>query len=208
MSDAFVGIGIGTGGLVGDVAGWYTPAPLLGEGMGMTIDLHRIEDEPVAFGCDVELEPERVDPDRVDGSVSVRLDGQVQPAGDVLAVVGRCSSTATLACSRCLAPVAWTASEEFALRYRVGRPTGFGDEVELGKADLDVVWAPDGVLDLEQLAADQTLLNLPMRTVCRPDCAGLCPVCGADRNLPDACRCELETDPRWSALADLRVHDS
>lgn len=188
--------------------GWYTPAPLLGEGMGVTIDLHRIEDEPVAFGNDVELEPERVDPDRVDGPVSVRLDGEVRPAGDELAVVGRCSMTARLVCGRCLAPVEWAASEEFALRYRVGSPTADGDDVELGETDLDVVWAPDAVLDLEQLAADQALLNLPMRTVCRPDCAGLCPRCGADRNLPDACRCEPETDPRWAALADLRGHDS
>ncbi len=176
--------------------------------MGVTIDLRRIEDEPVAFSRDIELEPECVDPDRVDGPVSVRLDGHVQPAGDELAVVGRCSMAARVICARCLAPVEWVASEEFALRYRVGSPAGEGDDVELREADLDVVWVPDGELDLEQLAADQTVLNLPMRTVCRPDCAGLCPRCGADRNLPDACRCETETDPRWAALADLRVHDS
>jgi uncharacterized protein len=47
-------------------------------------------------------------------------------------------------------------------------------------------------------------LSLPVRTLCKPDCKGLCPRCGKNRNL-EACTCEEgPADPRWEALADLR----
>ncbi|MFZ9580934.1 MAG: YceD family protein [Ilumatobacteraceae bacterium] len=45
---------------------------------------------------------------------------------------------------------------------------------------------------------------MPDSPVCRPDCAGLCPACGADRNGGD-CGCRIETpDPRWAGLDAIR----
>lgn len=55
-------------------------------------------------------------------------------------------------------------------------------------------------LDLEPLVRDAVLLELPLAPLCRDDCAGICPTCGADRNVAP-CRCEAATnDPRWAAL--------
>ena len=55
-------------------------------------------------------------------------------------------------------------------------------------------------LDLEPLARDTVLLELPLAPLCRDDCAGICPTCGADRNVAP-CRCaEAPKDPRWAAL--------
>ncbi len=60
------------------------------------------------------------------------------------------------------------------------------------------------VLDTEPLLYEQLQLNIPMRQLCREDCAGLCPTCGANRNAGE-CGCEVDdADPRWSALAALR----
>jgi len=43
-----------------------------------------------------------------------------------------------------------------------------------------------------------------MKPLCREDCQGLCPVCGADKNT-GTCSCEESTpDPRWAALAALK----
>ena len=58
-------------------------------------------------------------------------------------------------------------------------------------------------LDLEPLARDAVLLDLPLAPLCRDDCAGLCPTCGANRNI-ESCECAAPTDPRWAALDGLR----
>ncbi len=59
------------------------------------------------------------------------------------------------------------------------------------------------VLDLEPLARDAVLLELPLAPLCRPDCRGLCPQCGANWN-ENQCACVPAGDPRWSALDALR----
>ncbi|MGC9159324.1 MAG: YceD family protein, partial [Terracidiphilus sp.] len=58
-------------------------------------------------------------------------------------------------------------------------------------------------LALEDVLREQVLLSLPVRTLCKPDCKGLCPRCGENRN-EKACHCdEATSDPRWEALAGL-----
>jgi uncharacterized protein len=51
---------------------------------------------------------------------------------------------------------------------------------------------------------EAVLLDLPLAPLCRPDCAGLCPECGADLNAGDCGHRPNATDPRWTALDDLR----
>ena len=76
-----------------------------------------------------------------------------------------------------------------------------------GKVETDELETPyveDDCLDLSAWARDAVALSLPDKILCRPDCAGLCPVCGKDLNV-EPHEHETETaDPRWSALADLR----
>ncbi len=59
-------------------------------------------------------------------------------------------------------------------------------------------------IDLEPLAREAVMLELPQAPLCREDCQGLCPTCGADRN-ESTCSCEPATDPRWSVLDELRT---
>ena len=59
------------------------------------------------------------------------------------------------------------------------------------------------LLDLDHWAQDALLLAMPLRVLCKEDCAGLCAICGADLN-SETCGCVVETvDERWSALRDL-----
>jgi uncharacterized protein len=59
-------------------------------------------------------------------------------------------------------------------------------------------------LDLEPMARDAVLLELPLAPLCREGCRGLCPSCGATLNDGDCgCRHE-EKEPRWAALDALR----
>jgi uncharacterized protein len=65
--------------------------------------------------------------------------------------------------------------------------------------------AADGVLDLRRWAHDGLALALPAQILCRPDCAGLCAVCGVDLNAaPADHHHEAGPDPRWAKLSELR----
>ncbi len=59
-------------------------------------------------------------------------------------------------------------------------------------------------LDLSGWARDALVLELPDKILCRPDCAGLCPVCGHDLNVEPHVHEEEEPDSRWAALAELK----
>jgi uncharacterized protein len=60
-------------------------------------------------------------------------------------------------------------------------------------------------LDLHAWARDALALVLPAQVVCRPDCAGLCPRCGANLNDDPQHEHEPEPDPRWAKLRELKL---
>jgi uncharacterized protein len=74
-----------------------------------------------------------------------------------------------------------------------------------GESDeLTTPYIDDDRLDLSAWARDSVVLELPDKILCRPECAGLCPVCGRDLNREPHEHEAEEADPRWAALADLR----
>ncbi len=70
--------------------------------------------------------------------------------------------------------------------------------------DLRSDYVADDTLDLGAWARDAIALVLPEQILCKPDCAGLCPVCGKDLNVEPHEHADLELDPRWAALEQLR----
>jgi uncharacterized protein len=103
-------------------------------------------------------------------------------------------ATLTGPCMRCLSD----AASVFEVEAREVSQPGEGDE-------LESPYVQDGVLDLRSWARDALALTLPANLLCRPDCAGLCAVCGADLNQagPDHIH-ESTPDPRWAKLSELR----
>lgn len=67
-------------------------------------------------------------------------------------------------------------------------------------------YVSDDRLDVSAWARDVIALELPEQILCRPDCAGLCPVCGKDLNEEPHEHADRELDPRWAALSELRDH--
>ncbi len=61
----------------------------------------------------------------------------------------------------------------------------------------------DGMIDLSPLVRELSLLSLPIKALCRPDCQGLCQECGANLNDGDCSCADMEIDPRLSALQAL-----
>lgn len=99
-------------------------------------------------------------------------------------------------CMRCLAD----ASIDVHVDAREVDQPGGGGELESPYVDGDE-------LRLGQWAHDALALALPAQLLCRPDCAGLCPVCGESLNdaEPGAHDHPAETDPRWSKLRELKL---
>ena len=73
---------------------------------------------------------------------------------------------------------------------------------ESEEADDSIIVRSDLSLDIDGLIYEDAVLSLPTRFLCREDCKGLCPICGADRNLVD-CGCQKPSDPRLAALRQL-----
>ena len=82
-----------------------------------------------------------------------------------------------------------------------------GREYQATSADSDELKTPyveNEQLDLTAWARDALVLELPDKILCRPDCAGLCPVCGRDLNVEPHAHEDEELDTRWAALSELR----
>jgi uncharacterized protein len=154
----------------------------VGEGrrleLDVTFDPYQLADE--RYPVDPELVPVRLDISRT--------------TGDGYALRLRFEATLTGPCMRCLEQ----ASPSYQVDAREVSQPGETDE-------LDSPYVHAGVLDLRGWARDALALALPAKVLCRSDCAGLCPVCGADLNAagPEHHH-EREPDPRWAKLSELR----
>jgi uncharacterized protein len=98
-------------------------------------------------------------------------------------------------CFRCLGDAVF--DDDLSLREYQAESPGGADE-------LTTPYVKDNRLDLSAWARDGLVLALPDKILCRPECAGLCPVCGVDLNVRPHEHEDDEQDPRWAALAELR----
>ena len=131
------------------------------------------------------------DPRPVDGVI---VSGRLSSAGeDKFYFSGHMSGEVDEECRRCLGPARATVDEELHLL--------FADATDEESDDSDVYMLEPRAttVDLRPALREQWLLAVPGFALCREDCKGLCPRCGADLNL-GPCHCEPVVDPRWAAL--------
>jgi uncharacterized protein len=134
-----------------------------------------------------------VPPDR-----PVTVDVEIESVVEGLLVTGKVSATAVVRCVRCLREL--DQEVEVEVRELFALEPGADEDEDEGYAVL-----PDDRLPLDTMARDALVLAFPAFPLHRPDCAGLCPVCGADRNTTDCGHGGTEDlDPRWAALAGLQ----
>ena len=98
-------------------------------------------------------------------------------------------------CYRCLEDA--VLERELALREYQAESPGESDE-------LTTPYVVQGKLELSAWARDALVLALPEKILCKPDCAGLCPVCGRNLNREPHEHEVDRSDPRWAALGELR----
>lgn len=117
---------------------------------------------------------------------------------------GRVETLLELPCSRCLEAFRWPVNAIFDLRYQPRMPVTAKTEREIEEDDFSSAFYENDEIDLVQMMREQFFLSLPMKPLCRPDCQGLCPTCGANLNR-GTCACKRDwDDPRLAVLKSLR----
>ena len=126
------------------------------------------------------------DEDLNDFTGEIKIVGEVEDAGRCYVVRGRIECVKSFICDRCLSQATENQVHEF-------------DE-EIDKAE-----AIDDVLDVTELLRDVLLAGQPMKNLCKANCKGLCPKCGANLNEGE-CGCDkFIIDPRLATLKDFKL---
>jgi len=141
---------------------------------------------------DVPAESLAFDDERIDGSHDVGVDLQVESVSGGLVVHGEVTAHAHGVCSRCLADI------DLRLRSEV-------DEIYQRVPDNPDAYPLEGEqMDLSEMVRETVLLGIPEAPLCRPDCPGLCPTCGANLSAGPCGCAPKQGDDRWAVLDQLK----
>ena len=124
---------------------------------------------------------------------SVSVSGTVANIAGVLNLRMQIDTVLTCICDRCL--------KVFQLPKEVFVDSVIAEEI-FDQDDDNIILMQNDCVDLYEVAETAFILSLDSKTLCRDDCKGLCPTCGADLNLGD-CGCEDQGDPRLAIFKQL-----
>ncbi len=184
----------------------YAPAGRLVRGCEMIIRLDNIPDE----GLNVDESrpdtwltnfPDLLAEDGISAAGPVKIRLNVVRTDEQVHVQGDIRMSVHTECARCLAEVI---AEVEAPVDIVLVPTGPGRESEDAEDEGFGTYREEEI-DLAEHLRGQLALYFPSKFLCKPNCKGLCPQCGADLN-NEECSCKTEAvDPRWAALNKLKL---
>jgi len=138
---------------------------------------------------------------RIQGSVKgetllYRVDRNVHLNGKVAALIA-------IKCDRCLEEYNQEIDTSFFYELVPSQSIDKEKEIALGSEDMEVSFYDGAKIQIGDIFREQILLQIPMRHVCKEDCKGICPGCGANLNREE-CRCQKETlDNPFSVLKKL-----
>lgn len=118
-------------------------------------------------------------------------------------IKGRLDVKIEAECDRCLGRAQFPLDTAFDLFYRPSEALAAVEEVAIDEGEAEMGFYVGLGMELEDVLREQILLSLPMQRVCSPDCQGICPVCGGNRN-ETLCDCRSEpADNGWSRLGNI-----
>lgn len=123
-----------------------------------------------------------------------KVTGQFRNEASVVSLDATINADLYTVCDRC--------ATEVVLPLSVPMEHTFVTELNGEDRDERFVLVPDQILDLDRLATEDLLLNLPTKILCKEDCKGICPQCGKNLN-EGPCQCQKEIDPRFADLLSL-----
>lgn len=177
----------------------------------MVIKPAQLVDEPLSLHLqipegqvDYALDVRQVGPLSVNGRAELLVEnhGHQETVEDIR-VRARIEGRFELLCARCLTGVLTPVDAAFDLIFRPEGVDAEAGEHAISEDETEIGYYEKSGLPLEDVVREQVLLTLPGRALCREECKGLCPHCGADRNATE-CACDnTVADSRWHALAGI-----
>jgi uncharacterized protein len=128
----------------------------------------------------------------------LKLDAVAELVGAEIRVRGHLGTVIECSCDRCLGAVQIPVERDLDLSYRPMTEIAREEEIEISDDESDVAFYREQGIELADVVSEQVILSIPMKVVCRVDCKGLCPACGANRNL-EACNCSKLNPERSSS---------
>lgn len=155
----------------------------LGRGAGSMTTVDTVVDAPEGLGTDVIGVPP---------ASPIRLDLRLEAVVEGVLVTGTAEVDVVGECGRCLERI----EDELVIDIQelYVHPGSDFDEEEASRMEGELI-------DLEPLVRDEVVLELPQQPLCREDCEGLCPTCGANLNDDPGHGHGDAIDPRWGDLA-------
>ena len=123
----------------------------------------------------------------------LKVDAVAELVEKEIRIRGHVSARFETSCDRCLGKVEFPVESDFDLSYRPMAEIAREEEVEVRGDELRVGFYSGEGLALRDVVTEQVILAAPMKVVCRPDCLGLCPRCGVNRNV-EHCGCSSERE--------------
>lgn len=174
-----------------------------------------LQDEPLEFreeiaegAIDYALDTRQVGPLPVTGKADLIVEHRgPQETVDDIRVRATYRGDFEVLCARCVEPVQVPLAGEFDLLFRPENADAEAGERAITEDETEIGYYGQNGLELEDVVREQVLLTLPGRTLCKPDCKGLCAHCGQNLNT-GTCGCAESVgskDPRWSALQGLAL---
>jgi uncharacterized protein len=155
-------------------------------------DILKSNGESLDIEFDNKIEELNVTDSEISFDKPVYFKGNVLNISGVLKLEGDLKAEYEAKCIRCLKDIKRT------LNIKIKEDIQSADTVD----ETEAYTYFDNHFDLGKILTDNIILNIPMKDLCREDCKGLCPVCGADMNIAD-CGCSVDNfDPRMEALKD------
>ncbi|MBZ5514271.1 MAG: DUF177 domain-containing protein [Acidobacteriia bacterium] len=118
----------------------------------------------------------------------LQVNGIAELVGPEIRIRGHLDTRIEALCDRCLRRTEIPIARDFDLFYRSVKTIARVEEIEIPEDELDIGFYEGEGIALADIVREQVILSLPMKIICRPDCRGLCPNCGADLNRGD-CGC-------------------
>ncbi len=135
----------------------------------------------------------------------LRVQMNIYGQGGKFVLSGHLYGTAEVRCDRCLEPYPSDLDCDFSLSLVLALTDSDQKEIELLEEDMSIDLITENEVDLYEIVREQIYLSLPMKFLCREDCSGLCPICGANLNM-EKCDCQRKKGhPGFSKLENLKI---
>jgi uncharacterized protein len=131
---------------------------------------------------------------------TVRLSANLDKSTGQIMLRAVINASSQLACDRCLEHFEEGIGTAYSILYVIESRSM--EEIHSGE-ELQVLSHDTNYIDLDEDVRQYLELSVPQKQLCRDDCAGLCPICGKNKNR-EQCSCAVvEIDPRWDVLRKL-----